>query len=99
MHVRDLICQRILPDSSLLPGTQTAVPGSGVVPVTPESALSVGMRTGSIGIAERLAQCPAEGTSSNCSDEKQRQEGPTDLGFILLLCFLLWDGLAFFKDN
>lgn len=37
MHGRDLICQGILPDSSLLPGTQTALPGSGVLLMATES--------------------------------------------------------------
>lgn len=93
MHVRDLICQRILPDSSLLPGTQPAVPGSGVVPVTPEPALSVGMVAGSIGIAERLAQCPAEGTNSNCSGRARR------FGLYSFAVFFALAGLAFFKNN
>lgn len=83
MHVRDVICQRILLDSSLLPGTQTALPGSGVLLMIAESgswhqpALSpMGMVAGSTGIAKRLAQDPAEagrGPVSNHSNEKQLQ--------------------------
>lgn len=105
MRVRDVICQRILPDSSLLPGTQTALPGSEVFLMPAESgslhqpALSaMGMVAGCTGMAKRLPQDPAEATGAP-PDEKQLQEGPTAWGFALLLCSLLWACLAFYKDN
>lgn len=102
MHVRDVI----LLDSSLLPGTQTALPGSGVLLMATESgslhqlALSaMGMVAGSIGIAKRLAQYPAEAAGAPAQTAPMRNSfrmGPWIWG---LLYFLLWACLAFYKDN
>lgn len=61
-----------------------------------QPALSaLGMVAGSTGMAKRLAQDPAEALTQTTLVRNSFSKGPTDWGFALLSCSVLWACFAF----